>query len=52
MPFSTSSTLHLYLPSSSYYEDEEQETDIEIENEDVRYGFIYGCYTGVIMSYI
>ncbi|XP_036791598.1 uncharacterized protein LOC110535876 isoform X2 [Oncorhynchus mykiss] len=34
MPFSTSSTLHLYLPSSSYYEDEEQETDIEIENED------------------
>ncbi|CAB1321768.1 unnamed protein product [Coregonus sp. 'balchen'] len=35
-PFSTLSTLHLYLPSSSYYEDEEQEMDIEIEKEDVR----------------
>ncbi|KAM9465104.1 uncharacterized protein ACWYII_010020 isoform 1-T2 [Salvelinus alpinus] len=35
-PFSTSSTLHLYLPSSSYYEDDEQEMDIELEKEDVR----------------
>lgn len=53
-PFSTSFTLHLYLPSSSYYEDEVQEMEIgmELQNkEDVRYGFSYEGFMGVI-SYI
>lgn len=52
-PFSISFTLRLYLPSSSSYDDvQEMEIGIELENkEDVRYGFSYECYMGVI-SYI